>query len=218
MPAAMGVTCDTGSERLDFAAELGAETAFYRGGERLAESFSGRVASCQPSGETVTAFAIGEQLPADYFAEGRRIVTEHEDGLSTSADVFGSLSLPTQSFFHTGFGSSGCDAATAADGVLRCLPPAERFIDGFFADADCTEPVEYTQASVLAKLDESTCPGRVHVYERGEEHPGAVYAQVEGSCELAHPSPPSHDARTPYHVFPSEIPAASFVELFRVTQ
>jgi hypothetical protein len=213
-PAAMLTSCADERSEIRFAHDFSTDT-YYRGGPLLEESFAGSAANC--TSRTGPAFGVGPEVPITLFAAGRR--TKPNDGdLSTTVDSVGDASLPAYMLESTAHGGYECFAARGADDTLRCFPPPEWFLNEFFADPQCTQPVEGVYGNVLSKAVPGTCPPEIRVYERGVEHPGPVYSFIDGSCTLAHDSPPGHGPRSPYYVYPNEIPATEFTPLFEVTR
>jgi hypothetical protein len=160
---------------------------------------------------------LGPPVPITLFAQGQR--TKQEDAeLAVTIDSVGDATLPATMLESTAHGGHECFAARGADGTRRCFPPPEFFLNEFFADPECAQPVEGIYGDVLSKAVPGTCPPEIRVYQRGDEHPGPVYALTDGSCTLAHDSPPGHGPRSPYYVYPTEIPASEFTELFEVTR
>ncbi len=66
-----------------------------------------------------------------------------------------------------------------------CLRP-KVYLTDLFADDACSQPVESTQAEVLAVEVPDVCPAQVRVYARGDRHEGPVFAISDGGgCERA---------------------------------
>jgi hypothetical protein len=216
LPAAMPLYCADQLPLLPFAQDLSPDgTIYHRGGARLSTSYAGSPGLCEPSANSV-AFEVGPAIPNTRFAAGRRATVVGGD-LEVTVETVGTASLPAQSLQSTAHGGYVCHAARGSDGELRCLPPPERYLADFFADTECSQRVESTQAEVLA-VDSGVCPPEVRVFARGDRYTGPVYAVTEGACALAHDRPPNDSERTPHYVFPSEIPAADFTRLYEVTR
>ena len=206
--------CPAERSEILFAYDRSSDT-YHRGGPRLDVVYAGSTTNCSSS--TYNGFGVGPPVPITLFASGRR--TKLVDGeLVATHDTVGDASLPARQLESTAHGGYECFAARGADGMLRCFPPPERYLEEFFADPECTDPVESIYGDVLSVAVPGTCPPEIRIYERGVEHPGPVYARVDGSCTLAHDSPPGHSARSPYYEFPTEVPATEFTELFEVTR
>jgi hypothetical protein len=217
IPSAMPGNCGSQQNAIPFARRFSSEAAeYHRGGARLTTTYTGTPQNCQPALDGV-AFEVGPAIPITRFAAGQRNAVVGAD-LLASVETVGTASLPPRSLRSTAHGGHACYFAHGSDGELRCLPPPDTRFDGFFADAACTQPVEYNQADVLTVETPGVCPPEVRVYARGDRHPGPVYAVAAGVCALAHDRPPSDSARLPHHVFPSEIPPTEFAAVFRVTR
>jgi hypothetical protein len=214
-PAAWASTCEQTRAELGFARTFSGPLSYRRGGPRLAASYAGTPASCTAS--TGVAFAVGEEIPIARFAAGSRVTVAGAE-LTITRDTVGSASLPARSLASTTHDGHACYVAHGTDGVLRCMPPPERFLDNLFADEACRVPVEYTQAPFLATAAVDVCPSQIRVLARGERHTAPVYALTDGRCTQVYDRPPNDSARTPYYSFPREIPASEFARLSRVVR
>jgi hypothetical protein len=210
-------TCGEEPSEMHFArGAFGEDPVYYRGGARISTSYAGSPENCGPS-EYGVAFEVGPEIPITRFASGQR-TTLVEGDLEAIVETVGDASLPPQSLQSTAHGGYVCQPARGSDGELRCLPSPDPFLEEFFADAACTEPVENTQAEVLTVEDFGVCPPEVRVYARGDRHRGPVYAITDGVCALAYDVPPNDGERSPHYVFPREIPATEFAPLFEVVR
>jgi hypothetical protein len=217
LPSAIPMDCSAQQSSMSFARTSAMESAeYYLAGARLTTSYTGGPISCLPTVDQV-AFEVGPAIPITRFAPGQRNAVGTA-ALRATVETVGTASLPPRQLRSTAHGGHACHFAYGSDGQLRCLPPPDRGVDGFFADAACTQPVEYTQTDVFAVETPGVCPPEVRVYARGDHHPGPVYAVTAGVCTLAHQRPPNDSARSPYHVFPSEIPPTEFAAVFRVAR
>ena len=217
-PAAMGQGCaaERGELRFawDFSSDLG---SYYRVGARLTTSYTGAPDRCAEAANNV-AFELGPTVPSTRFAAGER-ATVAAGNLTLTIQTVGTASLPAVTLRSTAHGGYECHFARGSDGELRCMPPPEGYLAALFADAGCSQRVEYTPAEVLAVEVPDVCPAQVRVYARGDRHEGAVYAISDGGgCALAYDRPPNDSARTPYFVFPTEMPPSEFTALVQVVR
>ena len=217
-PAAMAQGCAAERGELPFAWDISSDgVSYYRGGARLTTSYSGSAERCQEAVNDL-AFEIAEAVPITRFAPGQRAEVV-AGNLTTTVESVGNAALPAATLQSTSHGGYECHFARGADGELRCMPPPETYLTDLFADGSCSQPVESTQAEVLAVEVPDVCPAQVRVYARGDRHEGAVYALSDsGGCALAFESPPNDSARTPHYVFPTEITPSEFVPLFQVVR
>jgi hypothetical protein len=214
-PAAMLSACSGERAEILYAQDLSGDV-FHRGGARLDASYTGSATSCALA-EGNVAFAVGPEISVSRFASGRQ-VTHVADELAVTVDTVGSASMPARDLESRARGGHACFAARGADGELRCMPPPERYLDEFFADPTCTQRVETTQSNILAVQVPDVCPPQVRVYARGERHSAPVYAVDGGTCTFAHERPPNDSGRSPYYVFPTELPASEFALLFEIAR
>jgi hypothetical protein len=217
-PAAMAQGCAAGRGELPFARDVFPDpSSYYRGGARLTTTYVGAPDRCVDALNDL-AFEVGEAVPITRFAAGQRVDVV-AGNLTTTVQTVGTASLPATTLRSTAHGEHECTFAHGSDGELRCMPPPERFLTDLFADEGCSQPVQYTQAEVLAVEVPDVCPAQVRVYARGDRHEGAVFAISEGGgCERAFEIPPNDSARTPHYAFPAEIPPSEFVPLFQVVR
>jgi hypothetical protein len=190
-------------------------TFYYRAGRRFESGYVDGASGCVPTEQA--GFVIGEPVPTEEFPAGHR-TTLASGGLATTVETVGAASLPMRAPRGTAFDGYDCHFALGSDGELRCLPPPERFVDGFFADPECTARVENARGPVLAIRSAGACPPEIRVFARGEPHPGPVYMTTDGTCALAHDRPPNDGPRSPYYTFPTEIPPSDFPRVARVTR
>ena len=217
-PAAMAQSCAAERGELAFAQEASPNGAsYYRTSARLPVSYSGAPDRCQEAVNTL-AFEVGALVPMARFAAGER-ADVGAGNLTTTVHTVGTASLRAATLRNSAHGGYECHFARGVDGELRCMPPPERFLDEFFADETCRQPVEHTQVDVLAVEVSGVCPQQVRVYARGERHVGPVYAIDDvGECALAHERPPNDSERSPYYVFPSDVLPSEFTPLFQVVR
>jgi hypothetical protein len=122
---------------------------------------------------------------------------------------------PTSTWFDASL-NEDCTFKAAADGKLRCLPDGHSVTSStylYFADAGCTAPIVFNEASSCGSLphygtrSDDTCPFGTHVFDRGQSV--ALYYRFFDTCEGPLPVGPGQTAYVPVEVHPSEFVEAN---------
>ncbi len=98
-----------------------------------------------------------------------------------------------------------CEAATGADGKQRCLPSRVAWLEGWFADGACTQPLVATSPLCA---EPKFAANKGHIFAVDGPHAGSVFSRV--GAESCHPAV---DPGKPLWRVGAELPPERFAEV-----
>lgn len=162
-------------------------THIYHGGSQLS-SYYYRLSNngCSSlEARPIDTFAIGDEIPSTEFSPGEALNERDELGLIEQIDEVDGWSVRRNSpLIHEGFDESACAWSPVGNDRVQCVPePRGR---NFFADEQCTRPVEYKGERYIAAPDATSCSAQANVYVRDEApYAGLVYTRsLDNVCTL----------------------------------
>lgn len=193
----------------------GQRIAVHPRGARAAQLYWQKNGVCvlEPAG-SVVAYSYEPETPPSTFAplDPKRVPGEGTGRLRPMLNGTDEGRYADGTFFDTKLGR-GCSAATASDGVVRCLPydGATNVNSNVFADEACAVPLVPIDAcasiDLLTRVSQAT--STTQVFMLGPAHTATtIYVGRPGDCAMQAPSP-----GTRYFPIGAEIPPAELARL-----